>query len=59
MGILEDSFQQTLFKNEVFKREDLRVREARNWVAGLPITNADNLSILGWKVNIYFWADPK
>jgi hypothetical protein len=39
-------FQQPLFKNGV-----LKVPEARNGVAGLPITNADNLSILGWKVN--------
>ena len=31
----------------------LRVREAVI-VTGLPITNADKLSILGWKVNIYF-----
>jgi hypothetical protein len=45
-GILLDSFQQPLFKNE-----GLKVPEESNWVTGLFITNADNLSILRWKVN--------
>ena len=45
-GIFVDSLQQPSFKNE-----GLKVPGGRNGVTVLPITNADNLSILDWNVN--------
>jgi hypothetical protein len=41
-GIFVDSLQQPSFRNE-----GLKVPEARNGVTWSPITNADNLPILG------------